>query len=199
MGYFVDMGQEEATEESFESQPEEQFEAEMQNPPEDAQVYDPPPEPSYIPPPAARSAPQRPIVQASAPKAVKRRRRRRAQRRHRAAQRAGRRRGVVTASGACCGISLDGDTNDVTFDLYRTGNGWSAILRLPAKGGKTLSIASSPSPTKAKATRKSINMAARVTANPMVQAMLPPQARLAARALQSPAGRATLKAARRLF
>lgn len=182
--------------EIFEEEPQYSDAAEM--PEDDGQGKEPDADsPAYIPP----TAPSRPIaaLPAVATPAAKKRRQRRAKRRWRKARRAARRTGTITASGACCGLSGDdGDTRSVTFDLYKTGSGWSAVLRFPWHG-KTLSLATSPSPTKAAATRKSANMAAKLARNPLVQAAMPPQARMALRAVDSSAGRATLKAARKLF
>jgi hypothetical protein len=179
----------------------EEFEEPQEEPQQDAAPDEVEQAQTYIPP----VAPAAPIVR-SAPRAVsvspakKAMRQRRAKRRHRQARRAARRGGVRTASGACVGLGSDGEaSNSVTFDLYKTGNGWSAILRLPTRPGKALMIASSPSPTKAAATRKSVNMAAKLSKNPLVQSVLPPQTRLALKAVQSPAGRSALKYSRKLF
>lgn len=197
---------EEATDDfSFEEPQEESQEATSDEAMEEAQE-EPSPSPQYIPP----AAPSRPIVRPSAPRAAarpraaalqaKRKRQVRAKKRYKKAKKAARRRGMVTASGACVGMEgIEGDTNSVTFDLYKTGNGWSAILRFPTGAGKALTLATSPSPTKAAATRKSLNMTAKLAKNPLIQAALPPQARLAMNVVKSPVGRSALKVARKLF
>ena len=107
----------------------------------------------------------------------------------------------VSLDGACCGVADDpGTSSDVTFDLFKTGQGWSGILRVPMNApGKALLMRTSPSPTKGKAENKTLRMARNIATSPIVKAALPPQAQLAMRALQSPIAKGALKSISKLF
>ena len=102
----------------------------------------------------------------------------------------------------------------ITFDLYRSGKGFSGIVRMPLADGRSALFAkTTPTPTsttakgeqaaKQKTAAKSIRLAAKIATNPAVQALLPPQAALAVKALRSPIGKlatkGTVSALKKLF
>jgi hypothetical protein len=102
----------------------------------------------------------------------------------------------------------------ITFDLYRSGRGFSGIVRIPTMdSGKAIFAKTTPTPTSAAVPSaraaqqvtagKAIRLAARISQNPAVRALLPPGANLALKALQSPIGKfaagGSLKVLRKLF
>lgn len=107
------------------------------------------------------------------------------------------RRSNIEGTGACVGVGDDPAPRDtrITFDLYRSGQGYSGIVRLPialpSGDGRQKAIVAqtSKSPTKASAAKKTVNLATKIAKLPGVQAVVPPQARLAAQVLASPTGR----------
>jgi len=99
----------------------------------------------------------------------------------------------------------------ITFDLYRSGKGYSGIVRMPLADGKSAIFAKTTPTSEAKGVQaakqataaKSIRLAAKIATNPAVQALLPPQAALAVKALKSPLGKlatkGTVSAFKKLF
>jgi hypothetical protein len=147
------------------------------------------------PPPAA--APMRSRPRPNSPRA-KKHRHRRGKRRFKQALEIARRAGVVTPSGACCGVGddhpIDAPNNNITFDFYKTGNGFSAVLRLPTEhAGKVLMARSSPSATKEEAAKKSVNMASKLLKSPAIASLVPPQAHAAMAVMKSPVGKLAVK------
>jgi len=134
------------------------------------------------------------------------------------------RREPIGTDGAWIGVGDDplGGDPRVTFDLYRSGKGWSGIVRIPlqaiqgqtpkaiiAKTTRTptrrrtsarpTSRARARRRTKQKTATKAINLAARIAQNPMVQTLVPPQARVALKVLKSPLGKLARKGAGKLL
>lgn len=103
----------------------------------------------------------------------------------------------------------------VTFDLYRSGQGWSGIVRVPLislPGRAPMALVAKTSPTRAKAptkrarvrakqktATKAINLATRIARLPAVQAVIPPQARAAMTVLKSPIGKLATKSAGKIL
>lgn len=126
------------------------------------------------------------------------------------------RREPIGTSGAWIGIGEDptpGDAPTVTFDLYRSGKGWSGIVRLPLAampGRPPGALVAKTSPTmprdgsraaeraaKAASAEKAVRLAAKISQIPGVQAIVPPQAQAALRVLNSPVGKLATKGAGR--
>lgn len=82
---------------------------------------------------------------------------------------------------------------EVTFDIFKTGKGYSAVLRIPTHQDRAVVLATSPSTTKAAATNKGVNMARSIASNKALQSIMPPQARLTMAALKHPAAKAVFK------
>lgn len=115
--------------------------------------------------------------------------------------------------GAWVGVGEDSQPSNqsITFDLYRSGKGFSGIVRLPTNQpgvailAKTTPTNGAPSAKAAKqaTAAKSIRLAAKLATNPAIQAMMPPGTALAVKALQTPLGKlatgGTVKALRKLF
>jgi hypothetical protein len=96
----------------------------------------------------------------------------------------------------CCGIGPDPVPEagaEATFDIYRSGAGWSGVIRLPTDDGRALMMATSPSATTAQAASRTVNMARLIP--PEAMAMMPPQAKIALAALQHPIAKEGMKLA----
>lgn len=76
----------------------------------------------------------------------------------------------------------------ISFDLVKLERGWSGVVRVPLDdgSGRALFMKPSTSSNPKDAARKSVNLAKGATSHPLVQAALPPQAKLAASVLQNP-------------
>jgi hypothetical protein len=111
--------------------------------------------------------------------------------------------------GAWVGVGEDPmpDTRHITFDLYRSGKGWAGIVRIPlahadgmrpaaifAKTTRTPPDAGNNAAKRATAT-KAVRLAAKIAANPAVQAVLPPQTAMAVKLMQGPLGTLATKQA----
>ena len=103
----------------------------------------------------------------------------------------------IGSEGAWSSIGEDPMPNNdrLTFDLYKSGKGWSGIVRVPtmlSSGASKVVTAvtgkTSPSATKAQAAKKAVNMASKLANNKMLQSVMPPQAQAAMAILRSPAG-----------
>ncbi len=129
-----------------------------------------------------------------------------------------RREPIPQAAGAWIGLGDDPSPTDggnLTFDLYRSGQGWSGIVRVPlaltmrgapqalvAKTTPTLPADASPAASQAAkqvTATKAINLAAKIAKMPAVQALLPPQAKMAMQVLKSPIGKLATKGAGKLL
>lgn len=95
------------------------------------------------------------------------------------------------------GEDTDG-TGTVTVDVYRSGKGWSAVVRFPMPSGRALITKTSVAPTQEAAVKKAgsaaVDVAKTLVNNPALQALMPPQAALAIKALQNPTVQAAAKA-----
>lgn len=132
------------------------------------------------------------------------------------------RRPLVGHPGAWIGIGDDpnvGAGAQVTFDLYRSGQGWSGIVRVPLdaiRAGRPQAIVAKTTPTKARRMRaptpaarqvqakratatKAVRLAAKISRLPGVQMLIPPQARAAMAVLKSPIGKLATKGAGKLL
>jgi hypothetical protein len=147
-------------------------------------------------PPADLDRPRRARPAAAAPPAAAARKRRRKRRIARFARLARRfvlpvtPREAYRGARAFVGVGADPEPNlnTVTFDLYKSGRGWSGILRLPTSTGRAMFLQTSPSPNKARAAAKGVNLAKMAASSKAVQALMPPQARAALAVLRSPVG-----------
>lgn len=157
---------------------------------------DPGPQEEDAPQRPQRPAPRRPMQQAAPQQRRKPRKASRARRVWRAARRASELHPAVMATRALMGICADPAMEcgaEMTFDLFKTGRGYSAVLRIPTAPGRAVVMASSPSSNKAVATKKGVNMARAAASSPLVQSVVPPQAKLALAAMQHPAAKAAMK------
>lgn len=95
------------------------------------------------------------------------------------------------------GEDVDG-TGTITLDVYKSGKGWSAVVRFPLGSGRAIIAKTAEAATPAKAEQKAANMAidvaSKIASNPIVQAALPPGASTALKVLQSPIAQNALKA-----
>lgn len=92
---------------------------------------------------------------------------------------------------------------DVTYDVKPTakgpnGGGFRGVARVPLRTGRALLTASSVKPTRQLAARGALKLASRAATTQAAKALIPPQARLALTAIRSPAGRAAMRAGKRL-
>lgn len=124
------------------------------------------------------------------PMNVEKRARRQIARQVALAARRSRRRKIRQGSGAFCGVGADPIPSDrtVSFDIYKSGRGWSGIVRLPIKGGdgQAAFLHTSTGPSKSAAAAKTINLATRAMGSPLLKAVIPPQAALALNVLKNP-------------
>ena len=132
------------------------------------------------------------------------------------------RRAPIGETGAWIGIGDDPDVSggaQVTFDLYRSGRGWSGIVRVPLKAikaGRRQAIVAKTSPTrvsrqkgrtrktrsrkaKQRTATKAIRLASKISRLPGVNMLIPPQARVAMKVLKSPIGKLATKGAGKLL
>jgi hypothetical protein len=99
--------------------------------------------------------------------------------------------------GAWIGLGEDPtpQNRSISFDLYRSGKGWSGIVRFPMAKGAALVGKTTPSPGKATAAKKTLNLASKISKLPGMQAVVPPQAAAALSVLRSPGGKLITKPA----
>lgn len=92
-------------------------------------------------------------------------------------------------SGAELGAAPDPapDVRQVTFDLFRSGQGWSGIVRLPLRDGRAVFARTPAAETKPAAAKSAVAITRSLARSPLLQAALPPQAALALRLARSPA------------
>ena len=115
------------------------------------------------------------------------------------------RREPIGTGGAWLGIGEDPTPAEktVTFDLYRSGQGWSGIVRFPLQEGAALIAKTTRTPAgptaKQKTAVKAINLAAKISRLPGVQAIIPPQARAAVAVLKSPIAKLATKSAGKIL
>jgi hypothetical protein len=104
-------------------------------------------------------------------------------------------------SGAFVGVGDDPEpgNDSLTFDLYKSGRGWSGIVRLPTAAGRALFLKTSPGPSKAKAAAKTINLAKMAAKSKTIQALVPPQAKAALALAKSPVGKAVFTGIKKFF
>jgi hypothetical protein len=104
--------------------------------------------------------------------------------------------------GAWIGLGEDPMPQDksISFDLYRSGRGWSGIVRFPLRGtGAALVAKTTASQGKAQAAKKTLNLASKISKIPGVHALVPPQAQAALTVLKSPIGKMAVKPFAKLF
>lgn len=104
--------------------------------------------------------------------------------------------------GAWVGIGEDPTPADrnITFDLYRSGQGWSGIVRFPLSvPGAALIAKTTPSAGKQKAGKKVLTLASKISKIPGVEMLVPPQARAAAAVLKSPVAKLAIKPAAKIL
>lgn len=98
----------------------------------------------------------------------------------------------------------------VTFDLYRSGRGWSGLVRVPLavlrKGDTPQAIVARTTPTdpsqpgaKQATATKAIRLAAKISQLPGVSMLVPPGARAALAVLKSPIGQLATKGAGKIL
>jgi hypothetical protein len=101
------------------------------------------------------------------------------------------------------GADPEPDNQSVTFDLYKSGQGWSGIVRLPTADGRGRAVfaKTSPSPTKGQAASKAVSIAKNLAKIPGVKELLPPQASMALNVLSTaaPAAKAAVSVLKKLF
>lgn len=100
------------------------------------------------------------------------------------------------------GADLPGAPMELSWTVDRTPTGWKGTIRVPLVNGRALLVSRSmPGPAagpagetaKKKAVAKGLSAAAKALDNPMVQALLPPQAKLALSIAKSAPARAVAK------
>jgi hypothetical protein len=116
------------------------------------------------------------------------------------------RREPIGTAGAWIGIGDDPtpDNLTVTFDLYKSGHGWSGLVRIPvgARGAiiaKTSPTAANVPGAKAKTAAKTVRLASKIAKLPGVDLLVPPQARAAVAVLKSPVGKLAVAPAAKLL
>jgi hypothetical protein len=94
----------------------------------------------------------------------------------------------------------------IAFDFYKTGRGWSGVLRLPVKGAqqipgtqrKAVLLSTTPTASKTAAANKTKNLAKAALSSPLIRSLMPPQAQLALKALQSAPAKKLISVASKL-
>lgn len=99
-------------------------------------------------------------------------------------------------SGAELGAAPDPapEVHQVTFDVYKSGQGWSGIVRLPMRDGRALFARTPATTSKPAAAKSAVAITRSLARSPLIQAALPPQAALALRLARSPAAGALVRA-----
>ena len=120
------------------------------------------------------------------------------------------RRAPIGPSGAWVGLGDDPmpQAQQVTFDLYKSGKGWSGIVRVPLAiarpGGAPQALIAKTLPTsgpgaKQATATKAIKLAAKISQLPGVSMLLPPGAKAAMTILKGPIGQLATKGAGKIL